>query len=70
VTPPQVRHPQACGAGGGSDVLDRLDFLGLRQDSIQVDRPAGPDGGQRVRQEFQGRVREIQDDPVDGRDLP
>jgi len=39
------------------------------QDAIHVDHPPSPDCRERVREVVERRVREVEDDAVDGRDL-
>ena len=67
--PRQVRHSESGGPGDRADrVLPRGGLRALH-DPIQVDGPRGAEGGQRVGQELQGRVREVEDDPVHGGDV-
>ena len=69
VTPPKVHHLEPRGAGKGTDLPLRFRLLRLFQYPVQVDRAAGADGRERVGEELQRGVGEVQDHPIDRAEL-
>ncbi len=59
-------HPGLC--GDGLDAARRGALVRPLQDSIDVDNAARPESRERVAQVVEGRVRQIEDDAVDGPD--
>ncbi len=69
-TPPEVHHLESRGAGKGTDVPLRIRLLRLFENPVEVDRAAGADGRERVGEELQRGMGEVQDDPIHRADFP
>jgi len=66
---PKIRDLQPSLCDDGSNAVRRGTLVGPFQDSIDVDHAARPEGRERVAQVVERRVRQIEDDAVDGSDL-
>ena len=69
VTPPKVHDPEPRGAGKGTDLPFRIRLLPLLEDPVQVDCAAAPARRERVGEELQRGMGEVQDDSIDRADL-
>src|SRR5207247_8757807 len=60
----------AAGVSGGFRPIPGLAFLGFLEDAVHMDRAASAEGPDRGSDVVHRGMREVQDDPVHGGDLP